>query len=88
MAALWRGTEGSPHGPLRGKHSEPTLEYLSQCIPQVLVCVLTERVQVKRTGSCMGMDGYRKRRPWPVRIMTRGRRLKRVKTGCIERRYV
>lgn len=51
MAALWRGTEGSPHGPLRGKHSEPTLEYLSQCIPQVLVCVLAERVQILPHGA-------------------------------------
>ncbi len=91
MAALYRRTEGSPPGPGEGESFRATLEYLLECIPQVLICVLPERVQILPHGAreenwVLWIDGYRKRRPWPVKIMTRGKMHERVKTSFIERR--
>lgn len=82
------GDRGIPPGPVRGESFRATLEYLLECIPQVLICVLPERVQILPHGAreenrVLWIDGYRKRRPWPVKIMTRGRMYKRVKTGLI-----
>ncbi len=91
MAALYRRTEGSPPGPGEGESFRATLEYLLECIPQVLICVLPERVQILPHGAreenwVLWIDGYRKRRLWPVKIMTRGKMHERVKTSFIERR--
>lgn len=86
MAALYRGTEGSPLGRAMGESFRATLEYLLECIPQLLICVLPERVQilpygVREEDRFLWIDGYRRRRPWPVKIMTRGKTSERVKTS-------
>lgn len=85
MAALYRGTEGSPLGRAMGESFRATLEYLLECIPQLLICALPERVQilpygVREEDRFLWIDGYRRRRPWPVKIMTRGKTSERVKT--------
>lgn len=85
MAALYRGTEGSPLGRAMGESFRATLEYLLECIPQLLICVLPERVQilpygVREEDRFLWIDGYRRRRPWPLKIMTRGKTSERVKT--------
>lgn len=74
-----------------GESFRATLEYLLECIPQVLICVLSERVQILPHGAreenwVLWINGYKKRRPWPVKIMTRGTMYERVKTGFIEHR--
>lgn len=91
MAALYRGDRGIPPWAGEGESFRATLEYLLECIPQVLICVLSERVQILPHGAreenwVLWIDGYRKRRPWPVKIMTRGKMYERVKTSFRERR--
>lgn len=86
MAALYGGTEGSPLGRAMGESFRATLEYLLECIPQLLICALPERVQilpygVREEDRFLWIDGYRRRRPWPVKIMTRGKTSERVKTS-------
>lgn len=89
--SIVRGDRGIPPWAGEGESFRATLEYLLECIPQVLVCVLAERVQILPHGAreetrIPRRDGYRKRRPWPVQIMTREKTYERVKTGFMERR--
>lgn len=72
---------GIPPWASEGESFRATLEYLLEHIPQVLICVLRERVQILPHSAheenwILWIDGYRKRRPWPVKIMIRGRRMK------------
>lgn len=92
--AEWQHCTGGQRDPPwagEGESFRATLEYLLECIPQVLICVLPERVQILPYGAreedrFLWIDGYRKRRPWPVKIMTRGKTSERVKTSFAERR--
>lgn len=87
--SIVQGDRGIPPWAGKGESFRATLEYLLECIPQVLICVLLERVQILPHGArkenwVLWIDGYGKRRPWPVKIMTRGKMYERVKTGFIE----
>ena len=45
------GQRDPPLGRGEGESFRDTLEYLLECIPQVLICVLAERVQIHPHGA-------------------------------------